>query len=136
MGSSRLFLLGKDMDGGVKCPRSSMCTIFLHARGIQQKVAIFFLTATNCFQPSSAQNTLGALFLYSAAVSQWAQCFLDLFPHFSGVPLLLLLTKMPGYYHCPLSYYFLLHTVPVCAFFQVYTWILPEVHTWVLLHLT
>lgn len=52
------------------------------------------------FSQGSAQKGLEALFLYSAAhaVSQWAQCFLDLFPHFSGVPLFLLLIEMPGYY--------------------------------------
>lgn len=43
--------------------------------------------------------TLGAPLLYSAAhdVSQWAQCFFDLFPHFSGVSLFILVVEMPGY---------------------------------------
>lgn len=95
------------------------CAQFSCMPGQSNRRWVFFCSQLQpAFSEGSAQDTLGALFLYSAAVSQWAQCFLDLFPHFSGVPLFLLLIKMPGYYHCPLSYYFLLHTVPVCAFFR------------------
>lgn len=102
--------LGQRHGYRVKCPRSSVCNPqFSCTRAIQQKLAISSLTAKLLSEKAQHRKLL-AYFL--CTISQLAQHF----PHFSGVPLFLLLIKMPG--HWPLPATVLYHTISYSTLFQ------------------
>lgn len=136
MGYSGLFVLGKGMDGRVKCPRSSVCTIFFHTRAIQQKVPISLLTATNCFQPRLSTENAWCTFSVQCCPHCFSgpSIFLISFPTFLAFLFSPSLSRCQAITnHFPLSYYFLPHTVPMWAFVQARTWFSLEVHAWVIL---
>lgn len=135
LGSSRLFLISKAVDGRVTCPRSSVCTVLLHTRtALATKRRCLFI----CSQLQTAFSQ-GLVNFYCTVPSRLfhsgPSVFLISFPTFLVFLFSFSLLRCPATIsHFPPPYSFLLHTVPVCGLAQVHAWFSPAVHTWLVLH--